>query len=313
MKKLSNLVFVMMCMSVSAGMTWWLATEHGVNPISEAVAETAGAQSDKTAGADAHSDKNSDKLASEAATPEAIAGIKQAIQKRFSQARPDLVIGSVGVSDISGLYTVVIENGPTVYVTADGANFIMGDLFQVLPGGFVNVAERAREGERAVAMAGVSVDNMIVFAPEQQPSKAVINVFTDVDCYYCQKLHNEVPDLNRAGIEVRYLAFPRAGIGSESYKKIASAWCAKDQQEAMTKLKSRQQIEQNVCDGNPVQEQYALGQKIGVSGTPALITEKGRLMPGYMPTLQLAQALGVELAPELASELMRKSAAQPKR
>ena len=291
-------------MSVSAGAAWWMASEQK-NGSDSLVTQLPGPQFTElnvsTAGAVT------------SVEPGSIEAVISTIEQRFKQSRPDISIANVEPSRISGLYRVKVQNGPVLYATSDGAYFVMGDLFQTMPGGFVNIAEQAREGERAQSIAQVDVANMIVFAPEQQPSKAVINVFTDVDCYFCQKLHQEVPDLNRAGIEVRYLAFPRAGIGSESYKKIASAWCAENQRSAMTKLKNRQRIEINVCEGNPVTEQYELGQQIGVTGTPAIVTEKGQLIPGYRSTLDLAQALGVAVAPELASELARKQAEQVKK
>lgn len=249
--------------------------------------------------------------------PEAIiedaVAVKSTIEAKFQQSRPELKIESIEPSPIAGLYTVKFINGPVIYATANGSHFVMGDLFAVAPTGFINLAEQQREGGRVELMAGVKREDMIIFSPAELPAKAYVSVFTDVDCFYCQKLHNEMADINRLGIEVRYLAFPRAGVGSDSYKKIASAWCAKDPNDAMTKLKQRQRIPNNVCPGNPVAAQYALGQQLGVTGTPALITEGGRLMPGYMPALQLARALGVEVDPELARELAAKQAAVPQR
>lgn len=232
---------------------------------------------------------------------------EKAIRAAFKSSRPELGIATISPSEIPGLYSVQVSNGPVLYSTADGKYFVLGDLYQVESKGFVNLAEKAREGGRAELMAGVSDADMIIFSPET-PAKAAIMVFTDVDCFYCQKLHKEVPDLNRLGIEVRYLAYPRAGIGSDSYNKIASAWCADDRLEAMNKLKNRQRIETNVCDKNPVAAQFKLGGKVGVNGTPALVTTEGRLMPGYMPALQLASALGVAVDPVLAAELTKKQA-----
>jgi thiol:disulfide interchange protein DsbC len=239
--------------------------------------------------------------------------INRAIRAKLSASRPGLGIGSIEPSQIAGLYAVTIINGPVLYTTEDGEYFVLGDLYQAAPGGFVNLAELAREGGRAELMAQVKLNEMIVFSPKELPVKASIMVFTDVDCFYCQKLHNEVPDLNRIGIEVRYLAYPRAGIGSDSYKKMASAWCADDKQAAMTKLKNRQRIAANVCPNNPVEAQFQLGKEVGVSGTPALVTTDGKLMPGYMPALQLANALGVTVDPVIAAELEKKQEAQKKR
>lgn len=232
--------------------------------------------------------------------------VKAVITEQFLSSRPELKIQSIMPSPVPSMYKVQFVGGPTVYATADGSYFVLGDLFEVVKGGFVNLAEKEREGERAALMNQVKLENMIVFAPKDQPSKAVINVFTDVDCYYCQLLHQNIEDINRVGIEVRYLGFPRAGIGSEAYKKIASAWCSEDPQDAITKLKNRQSIPMAVCDTNPIASQYDLGQQVGVNGTPALLTAEGRMMPGYMPTTRLAAALGVEIEPALLEELTAK-------
>jgi thiol:disulfide interchange protein DsbC len=232
--------------------------------------------------------------------------IQAAIQLKFNGSRPDLKILAIKISPIAGLYEVNVLNGPVLYATADGTYFILGEILEATLGGFVNLAEKDREGMRSELLAALKEEDMIIFSPEEQPAKARITVFTDVDCGFCQKLHREVPDLNRIGIEVRYLAFPRAGIGSDAYNKIASAWCADDPKKALTTLKNRRSIPINVCPQNPVAEQYRLGQKMGVSGTPALIMDSGRLLPGYMPALRLADTLGVAVDPDLAKELKAK-------
>lgn len=214
------------------------------------------------------------------------------IKQRLQSSRPDLPVKSVEASEVPGLYAVQFQQGPQVYVTQDGQYFVLGDLFRVEQDGFVNLGELKREKARAALINQVPRDQTIAFSPKGKP-KAVVSVFTDVDCPWCQRLHQEVPKLNEMGVEVRYLAYPRAGIDSESYRKIASAWCAKDPQEAMNRLKNRQSIPINVCESNPVASQYELGGRVGVTGTPALITEDGKLVAGYMPADQLAEVLGV--------------------
>ena len=99
--------------------------------------------------------------------------------------------------------------------------------------------------------------------------------------------------MNAMGIEVRYLAYPRSGIGGESYRKIASAWCADDRNTAMDKLKNRENIPENVCSKNPVADQFALGQQVGVRGTPAMVLESGQMLPGYLSADDLAGRLGI--------------------
>ena len=213
------------------------------------------------------------------------------ILEKLTKIRPDFVAKSVSETAAKGIFKVDITNGPTIYLTEDGQHFFTGDFYAISNNGLVNLGERAREKERVVALSTLSISDMIVFAPKQ--SKAHVYVFTDVDCYYCQKLHQEVPALEALGIEVRYLAYPRAGIGSDSYQKIASAWCADDPQDSLTILKAGGNIPSNVCEDNPIAQQFALGSDLGVKGTPALITEAGVLLPGYMPADKLARALGL--------------------
>jgi thiol:disulfide interchange protein DsbC len=215
-----------------------------------------------------------------------------AILKALSTARPDLQYEQPRPSAMPGLYEVQVRGGPLLYITPDGTRFIAGDLFEVQESGFVNLAEQGRQKERAELIAAVKPEDMIVFAP--QNPKATITVFTDVDCGYCRKLHNEVAELNELGIAVHYLAFPRAGLGSPSFRKIASAWCAKDPRDALTRLKNGEEIPENVCADNPVAAQMVLGEKAGVNGTPAIVLEDGTLVPGYRPAKELAKLLGIE-------------------
>ncbi len=203
-----------------------------------------------------------------------------------------LKVATVETSEVPGMLEVQFEAGPMVYATEDGSYFILGDLFQVNNGQFVNLAEKRRDKERLVKMEAVDTEDMIVF-PAQGDTLAHISVFTDVTCFYCQKLHKEVPELNKRGIEVRYLAYPRSGMDSPGYRQLVGAWCAKNPQETLTSLKNKESVAVNQCDDNPVAQQYQLGQELGVRGTPAMITETGQMIPGYQSADQLMVTLGL--------------------
>ena len=205
--------------------------------------------------------------------------------------RPDIPIDAVQATPVPGIYALELKGGTVFYGTADGRYLFAGDMYELGESGLVNLAENNRVVKRKALMDAVALEDMVIFAPKGD-TRAVVNVFTDVDCGYCQKLHLEVPALNEMGIEVRYLAYPRAGVGSETYAKIVSAWCADDPNTAITKLKARQEIPPATCT-NPVAQQFDLGREMGVTGTPAIVTEDGRLVPGYMPAAELAKAVGI--------------------
>ena len=128
-----------------------------------------------------------------------------------------------------------------------------------------------------------------MFSPGPNPVASVL-VFTDTDCGYCRKLHQEMADYNALGIEVRYVAYPRAGLGSPTYERMVSAWCAAEPLAALTRLKNGDSIPSKTCV-NPVADQYELGQQIGLSGTPTIVLADGRMLPGYTPAAQLAEIL----------------------
>lgn len=185
-------------------------------------------------------------------------------------------------SPLPGLYEAMLDS-EVIYISADGRYVIMGDVRDIQTGR--NLTEEKRNQVRVDAINSLDEKEMVVFTPQKE-TKEIVNVFTDVDCPYCSKFHQSVDKLNEAGIKVRYLAFPRAGVGSDTYKKMVSVWCAKDKQKAMTAAKARQEVESATCE-NPVEKQYELGKKIGVQGTPALVLSTGELIPGYVPPERL--------------------------
>ena len=230
-------------------------------------------------------------LLAAALTPTVGAATGDALLAKFKQLEPELPIASVAETAMDGMLAIELEDGNVLYGTADGEFLFTGDMYLVEDGGFVNLTEAVRAERRRELLASVSRDEMIVFSPSGE-RKAWVNVFTDVDCGYCRKLHQEMDDINALGVEVRYLAFPRAGRESATFGKTVSAWCAQDRRRAITELKLGNSIPERSCE-NPVAAQMELGSRIGVSGTPALITEDGHLIPGYLPAPELARALGL--------------------
>lgn len=223
-----------------------------------------------------------------AGTGPAASGGAEKLVANLKALRPNIPIENVASTPIPGIYALELAGGTVFYGTEDGRYLFAGDLYRLGQDDLVNLAEAGRAEKRKQLMDQVDIADMVVFSPKG-PTRSVVNVFTDVDCGYCQKLHQEVPQLNDMGVEIRYLAYPRAGIGSRSYQKIVSAWCSADPNTALTRLKARQSIPDATCP-NPVADQYELGRQMGVSGTPAIVLEDGTLLPGYMPADKLAEA-----------------------
>ena len=208
------------------------------------------------------------------------------LKAKLAKIIPNRTPTSINPTPISGLYEVTY-GVKVFYITADSNFLIDGELIDLESR--ASLTQKTQSAARKAVLDKVPADSMISFPPKTE-KKHVMTVFTDIDCPYCVKLHNEIPQYEQLGIEVRYMLYPRSGPGTPSFKTAISAWCAEDNAEALTKAKNREKIESLTCD-NPVADHYAIGQQVGVTGTPAIIFENGELMPGYRPAKDIAAML----------------------
>ncbi|VAW48859.1 Thiol:disulfide interchange protein DsbC [hydrothermal vent metagenome] len=213
----------------------------------------------------------------------------QAIIDGVKKLAPTLKISSVNKSAISGVSEIVVDSaGPSevYYITDDGKYLINGSIIETVSR--KNITEQKKSNLRKDIVSQFGKDKRIDFFPENM--KHHVTVYTDIDCGYCRKLHGEMQQYNDLGIGVSYLLYPRSGVGSPSYDKAVTAWCAVDRNEAMTQSQNGVTLKPKQCD-NPVKEHYASGLKAGVKGTPNIVTDSGLLLPTYIPPEALLQKL----------------------
>ena len=215
--------------------------------------------------------------------------IPAAVANRLHTIVPGYDVNSVKPTPVNDLYEFV-GDGRVLYISGDGRYIISGNIIDL--DSRKNLTEQAQQKVTRQLIADYDEKKMITFSPKGK-TRHSITVFTDVDCPYCSMLHKEVPKLNQAGVEVRYLMYPRAGAGSPTFHKSVSTWCSDDQKTAIGIAKEGGVLEAKTCD-NPVQEQFNLGQLIGVTGTPTLILESGKILPGFVPADQLLKILDSE-------------------
>ncbi len=194
-------------------------------------------------------------------------------------------VESVADAPVKGLLQLTTARG-IFYASEDGGYLLQARIFNT-NNGMANETELALS---SIRLDGVKQfhDDMIEFKAKDE--KYVVSVFTDITCGYCRKLHNEIQDYNDAGITVRYMAFPRAGVQSPTYTNMVSVWCAENPQKALTDAKSDSEIAASSC-ANSIEEQYLFGQKVGVGGTPSIVLPDSSLVPGYQPAPQLLLSL----------------------
>ena len=201
--------------------------------------------------------------------------LKQALAKSM----PNVKVTRISATPVDGMYEVIVGS-QVVYMSVDARYMIEGDLFDLKTK--KNVSEEAKSVIRLGVIDKLGADKMLVYTPENV--KSTITVVTDIDCPYCRRLHDEIPDYMKNEIQVRYIFMPLKGAAD--MKKTVSVWCSDNQQKALDTAKSGGKVEDKTCD-NPIKEHLASARELGVRGTPAILLEDGRLLPGYVPVDKL--------------------------
>jgi len=203
------------------------------------------------------------------------------IRATMAELLPEQAVTKISATPFDGLYEVILGTN-VVYMSGDGRYILRGDMLDMRER--ENLSEKQRISARKEIFDALSEAEYIEFSPPHPDHH--LYVFTDIDCGYCRRLHQDVPVLNKNGIGVRYLAYPRGGMDSNTSRTMEDVWCAKDRQQALTDAKNGKNVPQANCE-NPVAEDYELGRKLGIRGTPAIYTDDGEELRGYVPPGQL--------------------------
>ena len=204
---------------------------------------------------------------------------------------PDTTIESIEPSSLKGIYKVYYGDLQPIYVSEDGNFFIYGDMYKIGSNDITNLTKEEIKGRRSDILDSIPADELIIFKSNNE--LVSITVFTDVDCGYCRKLHSQIDEYNEAGITIKYAAFPRSGIGTQTFTKMVGAWCSEDPKQAMTDLKNDKKMNLDFCEEQPIARHYIIGQKLGINGTPAIITPDGDLIPGYVSPEELLSQIKI--------------------
>ena len=211
-----------------------------------------------------------------------LAQVREKVSTMFDLIDPE----NVQRSQVDGWY--VVQKGSIIaYISGDGRYLLQGDLIDL--DNQVNLTEVTRNDARRDLMATIDDEQTILFSPAKV--KYRVSVFTDVDCTYCRRLHNQIDEYLAHGIEVRYLLYPRNGPASKAWSTSEDVWCSSDRNDALTKAKLDQKFTSATCDSSAVQNHYVLGRDVGLSGTPAIVLDDGTLISGYLPPDQLKAQL----------------------
>jgi thiol:disulfide interchange protein DsbC len=207
-----------------------------------------------------------------AATPE------ETVRQATVQFAPNVKVEAVQESQVPGFYEAIV-GGEFVYVSKDGRYMLNGRAFDVA--GKRDMTEASRAKVRKTALAKIGPDKRIVFAPQAPlATKHTVTVFTDVDCPFCRRFHEQIAQYNAKGIAVDYLFYPLS-IHPGADKKAEAVWCSEDRPGAFTRAMAGQDPGKATCP-NPVSELSEVAQAIGIGGTPTMLAADGTAIPSQV-------------------------------
>lgn len=212
----------------------------------------------------------------------------ESLEKNWGEILQNTPIDDIRPSPIAGLWEV--QAGAHVFYSDNkGDKLIFGDLLSLdATSGYVNVTEEHRMETRMKVLESINPKDMITYPAKN--AKHDVYVFTDPDCGYCRKFHNERDELIDAGINVHYLAMPRTPPGSPSYNKSVAIWCSPDRQKAMSQAKRDMfKNEDKTCAAGEkiVAADVKMARQFGAQGTPTIVLDTGEVVPGYVPSEEI--------------------------
>ena len=212
------------------------------------------------------------------------------IKEKLSQIIPaELEIDSIQRSEVENFYEIELSDKSFFYVEENAQYLFLGDIYKLGENELINISQKKKFSSSQEMLKKINPESLISFTPELIKYK--IYVFTDVDCGFCRKFHNQIDSYLNEGIQINYLAFPRSGIESKTYKKMTTAWCSDDRQKVLTGLKNDEVFDQIDCEDNPIKEHYQLAKSIDIQGTPTIISSTGLTIPGFIEAKEIVEYL----------------------
>jgi thiol:disulfide interchange protein DsbC len=197
------------------------------------------------------------------------------IRETVSNAYPDVAIDEI--KKIDDNFHEIIINKQIYYATNDGKYLIVGNVINLNTK--ESITENTKMNQRLSIIDSIDMKNFMIFKPKK--TDHILTIFTDTSCPYCQKLHNEIPDLLENNIEIRYVLFSRNGNDVDAYQQLVSAWCSADKVDALEDLFAGDILDDISNCENPIARNFDYAGSLSVEGTPTIFLEDGRIIPGY--------------------------------
>jgi len=207
---------------------------------------------------------------------------------------PSINAEQINESQIDGFYEVIITEPriEVMYISSDARYVLQGTVTDLVT--MSNLSEIRINATRKQILDNIDENSKIVFKAVNE--QYIVHVFTDVDCPYCAKLHNNMAEMNSLGITIKYLASPLEQLHPQAQSVMEKIWCAENRNLAIHNYKTNRILPVSEDCENPVAQQLAISEQLGVYSTPSIFLEDGTNIPGYKEPKELLQNIKQTLA-----------------
>jgi thiol:disulfide interchange protein DsbC len=209
------------------------------------------------------------------------------IRKNFAERFPEMPkVDEVSKTQIPGLYEVRI--GTEILYSDERGEFVLeGSMIETKSK--TNLTQARIDKLTAIDFGTLPLQDALVWKQGTGARKLV--VFADPNCGYCKKFETEMQQVK----DVTVYTFLIPILGGDSPEKAKNIWCAKDNSTAWRDWMIRGAVVPRTmgtaCDTSALQRNLAMAKKYRVTGTPALVFENGKRVPGALPPAEVEKQL----------------------
>lgn len=190
-----------------------------------------------------------------------------------------LNVTAVSKAPVSGLWEVNgSQNGKNVKVYVD-----YGKKYAVLVNAFIPITSIGKPPVmKKLDVKSIPLTNSLIVGDPAAKNKLI--VFSDPDCPYCRKLHTEMKEVVKKRKDMAFYVklFPLVKLHPQAYEKSKAVQCSNSLKMLDDAFEGKE-VPKAGCETKVLDENIKLAEKLGISGTPAIILPDGRLVPGFVP------------------------------
>jgi thiol:disulfide interchange protein DsbC len=210
------------------------------------------------------------------------------LRRTLSEKLPQVKIGEIRKLPQADLYEVQANDVDLFYTDAKGEVGLFGNLVNLADN--ANLSEQRKQEWMTVDFATLPLSKAVVTVKGSGARK--LAVFSDPDCPYCQRLERELAGMT--DVTIYTFLYPIANLHPDAPRKSRLVWCADDRAKAWEDLmlQGREPGAAGPDCEAPLGAVADTAKKIWINGTPGIVFESGKLVPGAIPREQIESLLG---------------------